>query len=75
MFIAMSHWTASKPLVSDTPSSLDTHQNSSCISHITPLSHTDPEDIIPLDQPLYKLQQVLDKVDAQVGPIVDLSGS
>ena len=58
MFIAMRHWAGSRPLVSGISPSLDPHRNSSG-------SLGDLAGLVPLDQFLYQLQQVLDGVDAR----------
>ena len=66
IFIAMSHWSGLRPLVSGTPSLLNPYQNSSQMSHNS-LDHIDRMGIVPQSQSLHKLQQVLGGVDIIVG--------
>ena len=65
MFIAMSRWSGSVPLVSGTPSSLYPHQIPLGYP-VSTLSLGDPEAIIPQAQSIHQLLQVLDGVDARV---------
>ena len=71
MFIAMSHWSSLRPLISATQSTLDPHQDSSQISCVS-LNHGDPEALLLQYQPLHELQQLVGRVDVRIGQLKGL---
>lgn len=64
MFIAMSHWSISRPLIHDHHRALT--ETSFRYPAVT-LTHGDPVAIFPQDQSFHAFQQVSDKVDGRVG--------
>jgi hypothetical protein len=73
MFIAMKHWSISKPLDSATLYWMLT--GTSLRYSIVALCHGDPATLDQQDQPFYTLQQIIHGVDAGVGQhkVLDLS--